>query len=120
VKMPAGPSQQPSRGEVWQIQFSPTKGREREGSRPAMIISVDKFNHGPAELVIAIPVTRTRREIASHVFVPKGEAGLESDSYIMVEAVRSVSKERLLRYRGDLTYPRIEEVEQILRVLLKL
>ena len=118
--MPAGPSQQPSRGEVWQIQFSPTRGREREGSRPAMIISVDKFNHGPAELVIAIPVTRTRREIASHVFVPKGEAGLESDSYITVEAVRSVSKERLLGYRGDLTYPRIEEVEQILRVLLKL
>jgi mRNA-degrading endonuclease toxin of MazEF toxin-antitoxin module len=38
----------------------------------------------------------------------------------MVEAVRSVSKERLLRYRGDLTYPRIEEVEQILGVLLKL
>ena len=118
--MPAGPTQQPSRGEVWQVQFSPTKGREQEGSRPAMITSVDKFNHGPAELVIAIPVTRTARQIASHVFVPKGEAGLESDSYIMVEAVRSVSKERLLRYRGDLTYPRIEEVEQILRVLLKL
>ncbi len=118
--MPAAPSQQPSRGEVWQVQFSPTKGREQEGSRPAMIISVDKFNHGPAELLIAIPVTRTARQIASHVFVPKGEAGLDSDNHIMVEAVRSVSKERLLRYRGDLTYPRIEEVEQILRVLLKL
>lgn len=117
---PPASGQQPSRGEVWQVQFSPTKGREQDGSRPAMIVSVDKFNHGPAELVIAIPLTRTRRQIASHVIVPRGEAGLESDSYIMVEAVRSVSKERLLRYRGDLTYPRIEEVEQILRVLLKL
>lgn len=120
MKTAAAPSQQPSRGEVWQVQFSPTRGREQEGSRPAMIISVDKFNHGPAELVIAIPLTRTHRRIASHVLVPKGEAGLESDSYIMVEAVRSVSKERLLRYRGDLTYPRIEEVERILKVLLKL
>jgi mRNA-degrading endonuclease toxin of MazEF toxin-antitoxin module len=54
------------------------------------------------------------------VLAPKGEAGLESDSYIMVEAVRSVSKERLVRYRGELSYPRIEEVEQMLRVLLKL
>ena len=120
MKKSAERSLQPSRGEVWQVKFSPTAGREQDGSRPAMIISVDKFNLGPAELVIAIPMTRTRRGIASHVFVPKGEAGLESDSYIMVEAVRSISKERLLTYRGDLTYPRIEEVQQVLRVLLKL
>lgn len=120
MRAAAAPNPQPSRGDVWQVQFSPTKGREQDGSRPAMIVSVDKFNHGPAELVIAIPITRTRRQIASHVFVPKDEAGLDSDSYIMVEAVRSISKERLLNYRGDLTYPRIEEVEQILRVLLKL
>jgi len=88
LKAAATAAQQPLRGEVWQVQFSPTKGREQDGSRPAMIISVDKFNQGPAELVIAVPITRTHRQIASHVFVPKGEAGLDSDSYIMVEAVR--------------------------------
>lgn len=120
MKVSDAPGQQPLRGEVWQVQFSPTKGREQDGSRPAMIISVDKFNHGPADLVIAIPITRTRRQIASHVLVPKGEGGLDSDSYIMVEAIRSISKERLLSYRGELTYPRIEAVQQILRVLLKL
>ncbi len=85
-----------------------------------MIISVDKFNHGPAELVIVIPITKKNRNIPSHVFVPKGEAGLVIDSYIKVEDIRSISKERLIRYRGDLTYPRIEAVQQILRVLLKL
>ncbi len=114
------PKKHPSRGEVWQVGLDSTKGREQKGNRPALIISVDKFNHGPAELVIAIPLTRTHRRIASHVLVPKGEAGLESDNYIMVEAVCSVSKARLLRYRGDLTYPRLEEVERILKVLLKL
>ncbi len=85
-----------------------------------MIISVDKFNQGPADLVIALPITKTNRNIPSHVFVPKGEAGLDADSYIKVEDIRSISKERLVRYRGELSYPRIEAVEQILRVLLKL
>lgn len=85
-----------------------------------MVVSVDKFNHGPADLVIVIPITKTRKNIPSHVFVPKGEAGLDVDSYIKVEDIRSISKERLVRYRGDLTYQRIEEVQQILRVLLKL
>ena len=41
-------------------------------------------------------------------------------SYIKVEDVRSISRERLIRYRGDLTYPRIEQTEHILRVLLGL
>lgn len=85
-----------------------------------MIISVNKFNQGPADLVIALPITKTNRNIPSHVFVPKGEAGLDGDSYIKVEDIRSISKERLVRYRGYLTFPRIEAVEQILRVLLKL
>lgn len=85
-----------------------------------MIVSVDRFNQGAAELVIVIPITKVEKHVASHVPVPKGEAGLEFDSFIKVEDIRSISKERLIRYRGDLTYPRIEAVERILRVLLKL
>ncbi|MBA3656085.1 MAG: type II toxin-antitoxin system PemK/MazF family toxin [Gemmatimonadaceae bacterium] len=106
------------RGEVWQVQFSPTKGRERDGSRPAMILSVDKFNKGSADLVIAIPITRTNRQIASHVSVLKGEGGLDSDGFIMVEAIRSISNEGLLHYRGELAYMTVEKVENIIRVLL--
>jgi len=85
-----------------------------------MIISADKFNHGPAELVILIPITSVNKHIASHVPVPKGEAGLDVDSYIKVEDIRSISKDRLISYRGALTYPRVEQVQHRLRVILKL
>jgi len=111
------PARQTLRGDVWQVQFSPTRGREQEGSRPAVIVSVDKFNKGPAELVIAIPMTRTNRNIASHVRVAKHEGGLDWDSYVMVEAIRSISKERLLHYRGTLEPSTIKSVEQMIRVL---
>lgn len=71
------------------------------------------------EFVRPAPIpTRTNRQIASHVSVPKGEGGLDSDSYIMVEAIRSISKERLLHYRGELAYMTVEKVEYIIRVLL--
>jgi mRNA interferase MazF len=110
----------PSRGEVWQVGHDPTKGREQQGSRPALVISVDKFNHGPAELVIVIPITKVNKQLPSHVLIPKGEAGLDFDSYIMVEDIRSVSTERLQYCRGSVTYPRIEAVQRILRVLLQL
>ncbi|MFN2603715.1 MAG: type II toxin-antitoxin system PemK/MazF family toxin [Gemmatimonadaceae bacterium] len=120
MKPGSQPPHQPSRGEVWQVALNPTRGREQSGERPAMIISVDKFDHGPADLVIVIPITKTNKNIPSHIFVPKGEGGLDVDSYIKVEDIRSISKERLIRFRGDLSYPRIEAVQQILRVLLKL
>ena len=107
----------PSRGEVWQVALGPVKGREQGGERPAMVISVDAFNRGPADLVIVIPVTSRKKGIVTHVPVPKGESGLDSDSYIKVEDIRSVSKSRLVRYRGELAPLRVEAVEQILRML---
>lgn len=113
-------SREPSRGDVWQVSFGPVRGREQDGDRPAVVISVDAFNSGPAELLVVAPITKRNTGISLHVFVPKGEAGLDFDSYIKVEDVRSIPKERFIRYRGDLTYPRIEQVEYTLRVLLGL
>lgn len=106
------------RGSIWQVQLNPTRGREQSGSRPAMILSVDKLNKGPADLVIAIPITRTNRGIPSHIKVAAGEGGLDSESYIMVEQIRSISKERLLEYRGALNASTVASVERITRVLL--
>lgn len=116
----ASSHQNPSRGEVWQVDLRRARGREQDGPRPAMIISEDRFNHGPAEMVIVIPITSRNKKIPSHVFVAKGEGGLTLDSYIKVEDIRAISKERLVTFLGDLTYPRIERVEYVLRVLLKL
>jgi mRNA interferase MazF len=52
-----------SGGEVWDVNFDPTVGREQADIRSALVVSVDLFNEGPAELVVAIPITRTRRKV---------------------------------------------------------
>lgn len=102
------------------VDLRPTRGREQDGTRPALVLSVDKFNHGPADLVIVVPITKTKRSIPTHVLVPQGEAGLMFDSYIKCEDLRSISKDRLVRYMGDVTYPRIESVQRFVRLLLGL
>jgi len=102
------------------VDLSPTRGREQSGMRPAFVLSVDKFNHGPADLVIVVPITKTKRAIPTHVMVPAGEAGLTFDSYIKCEDLASVSKDRLVRHMGDVTYPRVESVQQYVRLLLGL
>ena len=109
-----------SRGDVWDLDFDPTIGREQAGGRPALILSVDIFNEGPAELVVAVPITRTQRKIRWHVPVNPPEGGLVAESFIQCENLRSVSKRRLKRLRGRVSGSALRQVEDRVRILLGL
>jgi len=111
---------EPSRGEIWDVDFNPTLGREQAGFRPALILLVDLFNQGPAELIVVVPLTRTPRKIRWHVGVRPPEAGVAAESFIQCENVRSVSKQRLRRRRGRVSAETLEQVEDRIRILLGL
>ena len=111
---------EPLRGEVWDLNFDPTTGHEQAGTRPALILSEDIFNEGPAEMVVVAPITRTPRKIRWHVLVAPPEGGLSSGSFIQCENVRAVSKQRLKRRRGRVSPLVMQQVEDRLRILLGL
>lgn len=110
----------PLRGEVWMLNFDPIRGHEQAGTRPALILSVDAFNSGPADLVIVLPITSRSRGVRSHVEVQPPEGGLSIVSYIKCEDVRSVAKIRLQRRLGEISLKTMAEVEDKLRILLDL
>ena len=111
---------EPSRGEVWDLHFDSTPGHEQPGTRPALILSEDIFNEGPAGLVVVIPITRARTKIRWHVAVSPPDGGLSAASFIQCESVRSVSKQRLKRRRGRVSPSVMRQVEDRLRILLGL
>ncbi|MCI0391760.1 MAG: type II toxin-antitoxin system PemK/MazF family toxin [Acidobacteria bacterium] len=110
----------PSRGEVWFVNLDPTKGREQAGRRPALVLSVDPFNHGPADLIVVLPITSKAKGIPFHVKVKPPEGGLKQESFIKCEDVRSISKERLLQRLGTVTMKTMDQVEDRVRILLGL
>jgi mRNA interferase MazF len=112
---------QPSRGEIWSANLNPTRGHEQAGDRPVLIVSTNVFNHGPTDLVFVLPLTRTDRRIPFHIPVAPPEGGLTSRSFILCDALRSVSKERLgSRPWGSVSAQTLAQVEDILRLLLEL
>lgn len=111
---------EPSRGDIWDLILDPVVGHEQAGSRPALVVSVNPFNQGPAELVVAVPITRTARKVRWHVPVAPPEGGLVAESFIQCENVRSVSKNRLRRLRGRVSPFTLQQVEDRLRILLGL
>lgn len=110
----------PSRGDIYTVNLDPTKGHERAGTRPCLIFSVDKFNHGPADLVVVLPITTRHKKIPSHVKVAQGEAQLDEDSYIKCEEIQCISKQRLGNYWGRVKPETMRQVEDHVRVILGL
>jgi len=84
------------------------------------VISVDLFNHGPADLVVIIPITAKAKGIPFHVEVRPPEGGLDYPSFIKCEDLRSVSKGRLMQRLGRVNQETLAEVEDRLRILLDL
>ena len=78
------------------MDFGEPIGREQAGRRPALVVSEDALNEGPAGLVIVVPITSTRRGLPSHVELDDAMTGLDEVSYAKGEDVKSVSQHRLV------------------------
>lgn len=110
----------PVRGEIWVADLDPTRGHEQAGRRPCLIVSVDLFNAGPADLVIVIPISSRAKGIPTHVPMMPPEGGLKIPSFIKCEDVRSIAKERLNQHWGTVSSQTMAAVERVLRILLSL
>ena len=110
----------PARGEVWYVDLNPVRGHEQAGRRPALVISVDRFNLGPAGLAVVLPVTSREKGIPFHVEMIPPEGGLREHSYVKCEDVRSVATERLCGRLGAVSPQTMAAVEDRLRILLGL
>jgi mRNA interferase MazF len=111
----------PNRGEIWLADLSPTRGHEQAGARPVLIISTNTFNHGSADLVFVLPLTRTDRRIPIHVPIDSPEGGVSARSYILCDALRSIAKDRLgPRAWGSVSAATLRKVVDNLRILMEL
>ncbi len=109
-----------SRGEVWGVNLNPVKGHEQAGTRPALVISDDRFNHGPADMVVVLPITKVDKGIPLHIEVHPPEGGLDITSYVMCDQVRAVSNARLIERWGRVSGRTVALVEDGLRIVLNL
>lgn len=92
---------EPKAGEVWRTALGPIQGSEQDGLRPVIVVSNDWFNEYNRRMVLTLPITRTNRGIRYQVQIPAGEGGLNADSVIMCEQVRSIDRIRLKEKLGD-------------------
>ena len=106
---------------VYMVESSHPGGSDPDKVTPeALIISVDIFNHGAAELAVVIPITSKPKGIPLHVEINPPEGGLTMNSSVKCEDIRSISTSRLVKPLGKVLPTTIEAVEDRLRILLGL
>ena len=108
----------PQRGSIYLVSLEPVVGKEIGKSRPALIISNDK-NNELSDTVTLIPITsQTNRIYLFEVYLPKGEGGLEFNSKIKCNQIRTVDKRRLRKYLGKTSEEKVKEIEKALMIHL--
>ncbi len=107
-------------GDVWLVDFSESLGLRSESQRPAVVVSANRLNESPAELVIVVPCTRRQAGLPSHVQVTPGVSGLDDTWFAKSEDIRSVSRERLIVCFGTVSPPVLNTLRDVLSTLLDL
>jgi|SRR5579862_5754284 len=118
----AYPFPSPRRGEIWDVNWSPGRGAEQQGTRPALVIQNDRGNASSSyPLTIVASMSRTERELPLHVRIaPNEENGLSDFTDVKCEQLMTIEKSRLLRKRGSISAEELHRVDLALRVSLNL
>lgn len=112
----------PRRGEIWDVNWSPGRGAEQQGTRPALIIQNDRGNASSSyPLTIVASMSRTERELPLHVRIaPSHENGLSDYTDVKCEQIMTIEKSRLLRKRGSISIEELMRVDNALKLSLSL
>lgn len=105
------------RGEIYYADLSPVIGSEQGGIRPVLIVQNDVGNrYSPTVIAAAITSQRDKTELPTHIKVTAEGSGLQKDSIILLEQVRTIDKRRLKERMGSLDVGSMDRVDHALSV----
>jgi mRNA interferase MazF len=107
------------RGEIWMVNFSPGRGSEQRGARPALVIQNDIGNRHAATTIVAA-ITTTIKKYPVTVVIPRGEGGLKETSMVNLAQILTIDKDRLMKRIGFLDEERMEEIDDAIEVSLRI
>ncbi len=107
------------RGDVFNADLGIGIGSEQQGSRPVVIIQNDIGNRFSPTVIIAPMTTQTirKRPLPIHCSFSSID-GLSEPSFVLLEQIRTIDKQRLKEKVGHLTPEQIEELDYCLSISL--
>jgi mRNA interferase MazF len=109
------------RGDIFLANLEPIIGSEQGGIRPVLIIQNDvSNNHSPVVTIASITSKFFTKEYPTNVSLPKNFSGLEKDSTILLNQIRTIDKSRLMKKFGSLDFYFMNKVDLAIKISLGL
>lgn len=104
------------RGQLYYADLNPVVGSEQGGIRPVLVIQNDIGNkHSPTVIVAAITSKAMKNILPTQHTLP-AQNGLDRESIVQLEQIRTIDKRRLKEFVGALGQDDMQAVDRALRV----
>lgn len=105
------------RGDIYYADLSPVVGSEQGGVRPVLIIQNDIGNkYSPTVIAAAITSQINKAKMPTHIELSAKEYGLNKDSVVLLEQIRTIDKRRLREKTGHLDDKLMQRVNDALSI----
>jgi mRNA interferase MazF len=96
--------------EIFLVNLDPTIGSEIKKTRPCVIISPDEMNKYLRTVVLA-PMTTSSKNYPTRVEIKHDN----KIGWVVLDQIRTVDKQRVLKGLGKLSKPEIKEVKAVIK-----
>ncbi len=105
------------RGDIYYADLMPVVGSEQGGTRPVLIIQNDIGNrHSPTVIAAAITSRCGKKSLPTHIRLEDSHCGLEQESTVLLEQVRTIDRARLKEYIGRAGRATMQDVDHAIAV----
>lgn len=109
------------RGDIFYAELNPVVGSEQGGIRPVLIVQNDIGNqYSPTTIIAAITSQLDKAKLPTHVELAKEICGLEKNSVVLLEQIRTIDKQRLKEKVSSLEEGLMSKVDEALEISLGL
>ena len=108
--------------DIWIADLNPRVSTEAGKTRPVLILQNNLLNQVDHPSTIVCPMTTKIQKDADilRVFIEQESAGLHADCDIMIDQIRAIDNNRLIKKIGRLSNDLIFQVQDNLRIILDL
>ena len=105
------------RGDIYYADLSPVVGSEQGGIRPVLVIQNDIGNkYSPTVIAAAITSQINKAKMPTHIELAAKDYGLNKDSVILLEQIRTIDKRRLREKIGRIDDGLVASVNNALSI----
>lgn len=107
------------KGDIFFADLSPVVGSEQGGVRPVLVVQNDIGNRFSPTIIVAAVTSQTNKaKLPTHVPIRADGHGLNRDSVVLLEQLRTIDKKRLREHIGTVEEEVIDTVDEALSISL--